>query len=194
VPPATPHSLFRLDAMRPEREIREVLGFEGPIEYFDHHQSHAASSYYYSGFSDAALLTVDAVGEWATTTYGRAEGSRLELFEEVRFPDSLGLLYSAVTSYLGFDVNDAEYKVMGLAPHGEPRYVDQVRSLIIVQDDGQFRLDMRYFEFLGGALERHLRLNSRYRDRQSRRAPAAPRRWARRRKRNPPAWSAPRRS
>ena len=151
VPPATPHSLFRLDAMRPEREIREVLGFEGPIEYFDHHQSHAASSYYYSGFSDAALLTVDAVGEWATTTYGRAEGSRLELFEEVRFPDSLGLLYSAVTSYLGFDVNDAEYKVMGLAPHGEPRYVDQVRSLIIVQDDGQFRLDMRYFEFLGGA-------------------------------------------
>jgi carbamoyltransferase len=151
VPPATPRALFRLDAMRPEREIRELLGFEGPIEYFDHHQSHAASSYYYSGFSEAALLTVDAVGEWATASYGRAEGARLELFEEVRFPDSLGLLYSAITSYLGFQVNDAEYKVMGLAPYGEPRYVDQVRALVTVEDDGRFRLDMRYFDFLGGA-------------------------------------------
>jgi carbamoyltransferase len=150
VPPATPRALFRLDALRPEREIRELLGFEGPIEYFDHHQSHAASSYYYSGFAEAALLTVDAVGEWATTSYGRAEGSRLELFEEVRFPDSLGLLYSAITSYLGFEVNDAEYKVMGLAPYGEPRYVGQVRSLVTVEDDGRFRLDMRYFDFLGG--------------------------------------------
>jgi carbamoyltransferase len=151
VPPATPRSLFRLDAMRPEREIRELLGFEGAIEYFDHHQSHAASSYYYSGFSEAALLTVDAVGEWATASYGRAAGSGLELFEEVRFPDSLGLLYSTITSYLGFDVNDAEYKVMGLAPYGEPRYLDQVRTLITVEDEGRFRLDMRYFDFLGGA-------------------------------------------
>jgi carbamoyltransferase len=151
VPPAAPRALFRLDALRPEREIRELLGFDGPIEYFDHHQSHAASSYYYSGFAQAALLTVDAVGEWATTSYGRAEGSRLELLEEVRFPDSLGLLYSSITSYLGFEVNDAEYKVMGLAPYGEPRYVDQVRSLVTVEEDGRFRLDMRYFDFLGGA-------------------------------------------
>jgi carbamoyltransferase len=151
VPPATPQSLFRLDAVRPEREIRELLGFEGPIDYFDHHESHAASSYYFSGFSDAAVLTVDAVGEWATTSYGRAEGSRLELIEEVRFPDSLGLLYSAITSYLGFEVNDGEYKVMGLAPYGAPRYLDAMRSLLTVEDGGRFRLDMRYFDFLGGA-------------------------------------------
>jgi carbamoyltransferase len=151
VPPATPQSLFRLDAVRPEREIRELLGFEGPIDYFDHHESHAASSYYFSGFSDAAVLTVDAVGEWATASYGRAEGSRLELFEEVRFPDSLGLLYSAITSYLGFEVNDGEYKVMGLAPYGAPRYLDAMRSLLTVEDGGRFRLNMRYFDFLGGA-------------------------------------------
>jgi carbamoyltransferase len=150
VPPATPQSLFRLDAVRPEREVRELLGFEGPIDYFDHHQSHAASSYYFSGFSDAAMLTVDAVGEWATASYGRAEGPRLELFEEVRFPDSLGLLYSAITSYLGFEVNDGEYKVMGLAPYGAPRYLDAMRSLLTVEDGGRFRLDMRYFDFLGG--------------------------------------------
>ena len=150
VPPAAPPALFRLDAMRPEREIRELLGFEGEIDYFDHHQSHAASSYYYSGFSEAALLTVDAVGEWATASYGRAEGSHLALFEEVRFPDSLGLLYSAITSYLGFEVNDAEYKVMGLAPYGEPRYLDQIRSLVTADAAGGFRLDMRYFDFRGG--------------------------------------------
>jgi carbamoyltransferase len=151
VPPATPQSLFRLDPGRPQREIREVLGFDGPVDTFDHHLSHAASSYYFSGFEEAAVMTVDAVGEWATASYGRAEGARLDLFEEVRFPDSLGLLYSAITSYLGFDVNDAEYKVMGLAPYGEPRYADQVRSLISVQEGGQFRLDLRYFDFLGGA-------------------------------------------
>jgi carbamoyltransferase len=148
VPPASPQTLFRLDAMRPEREIRELLGFEGPVEYFDHHRSHAASGYYYSGFPEAALLTVDAVGEWATASYGAAEGARLDLVEEVAFPDSLGLLYSAITAYLGFEVNDAEYKVMGLAPYGEPRYVDAIRSLVSIENGGGFRLDLRYFDFL----------------------------------------------
>lgn len=150
VPPLTPAALFRLDAMRPEREIREILGFDGRIELVEHHQAHAASSYYFSGFSDAAVLTVDAVGEWTTTAYGRAAGSSLELLEEVRFPHSLGLLYSTITAYLGFEVNDAEYKVMGLAPYGEPRFLDEVRALIEPLEAGQFRLNLRYFDFLRG--------------------------------------------
>lgn len=143
-------ALARLDARRPEREIRELLGFDGRLELFDHHQSHAASAYYFSGYPSAAILTVDAVGEWTTTAYGRGEGAALELVEEVQFPDSLGLLYSAITAYLGFDVNDAEYKVMGLAPYGEPRYLEQVRALIQDREDGQYSLDMRYFDFIGG--------------------------------------------
>jgi carbamoyltransferase len=150
VPPVAPAWLFRLDGDRPEREIREILGFGGPIEVAEHHQSHAASAYYFSGFPEAAILTVDAVGEWTTTAYGRASGAELELFEEVRFPDSLGLFYSAITAYLGFEVNDAEYKVMGLAPYGEPRYVEQVRALLAVDEGAGFRLDLRYFDFLGG--------------------------------------------
>jgi carbamoyltransferase len=150
LPTTSPLSLFCLDAMRPARDIREVLGFDGEILFVDHHKAHAASSYYFSGFPDAALLTVDAVGEWATTSYGRAEGKGFELFEEVCFPDSIGLLYSAITAYLGFDVNDAEYKVMGLAPYGEPRYVEEMYSLIKVGEGGQFRLQLEYFDLLGG--------------------------------------------
>ncbi len=103
-----PHHVGRV-----EREIRRTLGYTGPLEIFDHHQSHAASSFFYSGFEEAAVLTVDGVGEWATTTFGKAAGSTVEILEEVHFPSSLGLLYSALTSYLGFDVNDGEYKVMG---------------------------------------------------------------------------------
>ena len=133
---------------RVEREIREELGYEGPIEIVDHHQAHAASSYYFSGFAEAAVLTVDGVGEWATTTYGRAQGKQIEVFEEVRFPHSLGLLYSAVTGYLGFEVNDGEYKVMGLAPYGRPRYVEQLGALLASEPTGQYRLDMSYFDFL----------------------------------------------
>jgi carbamoyltransferase len=152
VPPSAPQALFRLDAMRPERDVREILGFDGRIVFVDHHEAHAASAYYFSGFPDAAILTVDAVGEWATTTYGRAEGPSLEIIEEVTFPDSIGLLYSAVTAYLGFEVNDAEYKVMGLAPYGEPSMADQVRQLIAVSSDGSFRLVREYFDFSGGRL------------------------------------------
>src|SRR5262245_17649232 len=148
VVPVRATALFQLDAQRPEREIREVLGYEGPLEFCEHHQAHAASSFFYSGFEEAAILTVDAVGEWATTTYGAGRGVSLELFEEVHFPDSLGLLYSALTAYLGFEVNEGEYKVMGLAPYGRPRYVDQVRELIEVGAGGQFRLRMKYFDFL----------------------------------------------
>ncbi len=133
---------------RVERQIRHQLGYTGRLELFDHHQSHAASSFFYSGFEEAAVLTVDGVGEWATTAFGAAAGAAIDLFEEVRFPNSLGMLYSAMTAYLGFDVNDGEYKVMGLAPYGEPRYVDQVRALVTRQGDGQYRLNLQYFDFL----------------------------------------------
>jgi carbamoyltransferase len=142
-----PESL-RLDPDRPEREIRERLGYEGPVLTFEHHESHAASAFFFSGFPEAALLTVDGVGEWATTAYGRGRGSGIELFEEVRFPHSLGLLYSTVTAYLGFEVNDGEYKVMGLAPYGEPRYLDEMRRLVSTGPEGQYRLDLQYFDFI----------------------------------------------
>ncbi|MEU6548756.1 carbamoyltransferase C-terminal domain-containing protein [Streptomyces sp. NPDC046915] len=147
VPDTRPEAFFRFDADRPRRDIREVLGFEGRLEIVEHHLSHAASAYYYSGFPDAAVLTVDAVGEWATTTWGRGDGDRLDLVDEVRFPHSLGLLYSTITGHLGFEVNEGEYKVMGLAPYGEPRFADRVRQLITVTDDGTFALDLSYFDF-----------------------------------------------
>ncbi len=138
------------DAARPERMIREYLGFEGPVLYFDHHLSHAASAFLFSGFNDAAVLTVDGVGEWATTTYGRGRGASIEVFEEVRFPHSLGLFYATVTAYLGFKVNDGEYKVMGLAPYGVPRFVDQMRRIVRSGDDGGYELDMEFFDVVGG--------------------------------------------
>ena len=137
-------------ADKPEFLIRHNLGYEGPILYFDHHRSHAASSYFYSGFEQAAVLTVDGVGEWATTTYGRGSGDLLELFEEVRFPHSLGLFYATLTAYLGFRVNDGEYKVMGLAPYGKPRFTASLRHLIQAGPGGGFTLDMTYFDFLRG--------------------------------------------
>ncbi len=133
---------------RVEREIRRMLGYTGRVEIFDHHESHAASSFFYSGLEEAAVLSVDGVGEWATTAFGRAAGSAVEIFEEVHFPSSLGLLYSAMTSYLGFKVNDGEYKVMGLAPYGEPRYIDQVRKLMMRGEAGQYELNLEYFDYL----------------------------------------------
>ena len=129
-------------------QIREILGYEGPIKYIDHHLSHAASSFFFSGFENAAILTVDGVGEWATTTYGTGNSNGIHLFEEVQFPDSLGLLYSTITSYLGFGVNDGEYKVMGLAPYGKPIYAEMIRKLVETAPDGQYRLNMQYFAFL----------------------------------------------
>ena len=140
--------LDRLSTPHPRQLIRDALGFDGRVEIFDHHLSHAASSYYFSGFDEAAILTVDGVGDWATTTYGYGKGAHIERFEQVDFPDSLGFFYSAITGYLGFEVNEGEYKVMGLAPYGEPDYADQIRKLIEVTSGGQYRLNMKYFGFL----------------------------------------------
>ncbi|MEM9597992.1 MAG: carbamoyltransferase N-terminal domain-containing protein [Acidobacteriota bacterium] len=139
-----------LDPGAPERGIRERLGIETPLLCFPHHRSHAASAFFYSGFEEAAILVADGVGEWATTSYGRAKGTEIDLFEEVSFPHGLGLLYSTLTGYLGFRVNSGEYKVMGLAPYGEPRYVDQVCQLIGMGPDGQFLLARRNFDFIRG--------------------------------------------
>ena len=116
--PSEKKVLTRLDPRRSEREIREVLGYDGRIEYVGHHEAHAASTFYYSGFKEAAILTVDGVGEWDTTSFGRGRGDDLEILETVEFPHSIGLLYSTITGYLGFEVNEGEYKVMGLAPYG----------------------------------------------------------------------------
>src|ERR1700733_3750221 len=135
---------------RIEWQIREILGYEGEIKYIDHHLSHAASAFFFSGYDEAAILTVDGVGEWATTTYATGQKNKIGIFEEVRFPDSIGLLYSTITSYLGFEVNEGEYKVMGLAPYGKPLYTDKVRQLIINGGGGQFTLAMEYFGFLRG--------------------------------------------
>ncbi|MBZ0253357.1 MAG: hypothetical protein K8I02_08465, partial [Candidatus Methylomirabilis sp.] len=130
---------------------RELGGYEGPILFPEHHQSHAASAFFPSPFQEAAVLTVDGVGEWVTTSYGVGKGAHMELGGEIRFPHSLGLLYTAFTYYTGFKVNSGEYKVMGLAPYGEPRYADVIREkLIDLKDDGSFRLDMDYFNYAAG--------------------------------------------
>ena len=131
--------------------IRNELQFEGPIIFPEHHESHAASAFFPSPFENAAVLTIDGVGEWTTTSVGRGEGNRVELLADLRFPHSLGLLYSAFTYYLGFRVNSGEYKVMGLAPYGEPVFRDLILSeLIDLKDDGSFRLNLRYFDFMAG--------------------------------------------
>ncbi len=139
-----------LDPNRPQRAIREKLGYDGPIRFFDHHSSHAASAFFFSGYPHAAVLTVDGVGEWATTSYAAAAGSKIDIFEQVDFPHSLGLLYSALTSYLGFRVNAGEFKVMGLAAYGRPRFEGEIRELVDSGPDGQYRLDLNYFDFLEG--------------------------------------------
>jgi carbamoyltransferase len=131
--------------------IRKALQFGGPILFGEHHLSHAASAYFPSPYIDAAVVTADGIGEWASTTIGVGRGIDLELAHEIRYPHSLGLLYSAFTAYLGFEVNEGEYKVMGMAAYGQPRYVDRVRKLIDLAQDGSFRLDMRYFAYHRGS-------------------------------------------
>lgn len=133
------------------REIRKELGFKGPLICPEHHQSHAASAFFPSPFERAAVLTMDGVGEWATLSYGTGNGNRLKMDSEIRFPHSLGFLYSAFTYYTGFKVNSGEYKMMGLAPYGNPSYVDVIyKHLIDVKDDGSFRLNMDYFNYCTG--------------------------------------------
>jgi carbamoyltransferase len=131
-----------------DKPIRKELAYRGPILYAEHHQSHAAAAFLPSPFEEAAILTVDGVGEWATATQGIGRGNQVELLREIRFPHSLGLLYSAFTYYLGFKVNSAEYKVMGAAPYGKPRYADKIlEELVDLREDGSFKLDMKYFAY-----------------------------------------------
>lgn len=127
--------------------IKEQLAYKGKLVFTEHHQAHAASAFFPSPFDEAAILTVDGVGEWATSSWGVGKGNKLEFREEIHFPNSLGLLYSAFTYYTGFRVNSGEYKVMGLAPYGEPKYVDHFRKFIDIKDDGSFALDMSYFNY-----------------------------------------------
>jgi len=127
--------------------IKKNLNYEGPVYYIEHHLSHAASSFLASPFEKAAILTVDGVGEWATTTWGIGSENKIDLKKEIRFPHSLGLLYSAFTYYLGFKVNSGEYKVMGLAPYGEAEYTDQIWKLLDVKHDGSYELNMKYFSY-----------------------------------------------
>jgi len=135
------------------REIRRELGgaYGRRIVFTEHHESHAASAFYPSPFEEAAILTLDGVGEWATASYGVGRGNHIELTHELRFPHSLGLLYSAMTYFTGFRVNSGEYKLMGLAPYGEPRYTDLILDkLLDLEQDGSFRLDMDYFNYCQG--------------------------------------------
>ncbi len=127
---------------------RELKPYAGPIYFAEHHMSHAASCFLVSPFQEAAILTVDGVGEWATASFGVGRGSDIELFKEIRFPHSLGLLYSAFTYYLGFKVNSAEYKVMGLAPYGKPVHYDRImKEMVHLNPDGSFKLNMKYFSY-----------------------------------------------
>jgi len=132
-------------------ELSEKIDWDSRLMFSEHHYSHAASAFFPSPFSEAAILTVDGVGEWATTTLALGNDTRIEMLREIRFPHSLGLLYSAFTYYLGFRVNSGEYKVMGLAPYGSPTYRDTILGkLIDLKDDGSFRLDMSFFDYATG--------------------------------------------
>lgn len=138
------------EKLRVTRAIKKRLKYKGDILFIDHHLAHAASSFLVSPFEKAAVLTTDGVGEWTTTTYGIAEGNEITLLKEIKFPYSLGLLYSAITAYLGFSVNNSEYKVMGLSPYGEMNrekneYYKKLRRIIDIKEDGSYRFDMSYF-------------------------------------------------
>jgi carbamoyltransferase len=127
---------------------KELRPYKGPILFAEHHMSHAASAFLVSPFEESAILTVDGVGEWATASFGVGRGTDITLFKEIRFPHSLGLLYSAFTYYLGFKVNSAEYKVMGLAPYGRPVHYDRImKEMVSLNDDGSFKLNMKYFSY-----------------------------------------------
>ncbi|HEU4764598.1 MAG TPA: carbamoyltransferase N-terminal domain-containing protein, partial [Candidatus Eisenbacteria bacterium] len=136
-----------------KRELNRGLGggYRKRYVFTEHHESHAASAFFPSPFEEAAILTLDGVGEWATASYGYGRGNRIHLTHELRFPHSLGLLYSAFTYFCGFRVNSGEYKLMGLAPYGEPKYADFIRAKMIdLKEDGSFRMDMSYFNYCQG--------------------------------------------
>jgi len=131
--------------------IRDELDYDGPVLFTEHHEAHAASAFFPSPFESAAILTVDGVGEWATASLGIGEGNRIRILKEIHFPHSLGLLYSAFTYFTGFKVNSGEYKLMGLAPYGEPTYVDLILDeLVDVREDGSFKLNMKHFDYCAG--------------------------------------------
>ena len=131
--------------------IKDKLGYSGKVIFPEHHESHAASAFYPSPYNNAAILTMDGVGEWTTTSYGIGDGNDIQLLADIKFPHSLGLLYSALTYYTGFKVNSGEYKVMGLAPYGEPKFKQLIYDhLIDVKDDGSFRMNMEYFNYCQG--------------------------------------------
>jgi carbamoyltransferase len=144
--------LWIKDKLYMDRQIRDALaGYEGDVLYAEHHESHAASAFLPSPFNEAAILTMDGVGEWATASCGVGRGNDVEIWKELHWPDSLGLLYSAFTYYTGFKVNSGEYKVMGLAPYGEPKYVQLIYDhLMDLKEDGSFRLNQEYFDYLSG--------------------------------------------
>ena len=134
-----------------KEQICRELNYKGKILFPEHHESHAASAFYPSPYSEAAFLTIDGVGEWATASFGVGQGNKIKILEEIHFPHSLGLLYTAFTYYLGFKVNSGEYKVMGLAPYGEPKYKDIILSeLIDLKEDGSFQLNLKYFDYAVG--------------------------------------------
>jgi carbamoyltransferase len=140
--------------------IRQQLGCECKILFPEHHESHAASAFFPSPYPEAAFLTVDGVGEWTTTSYGSGRENRIELLGELHYPHSLGLLYSAFTYFTGFRVNSGEYKLMGLSPYGEPKYVDVIlRELMDLKEDGSFRLNMKYFNYGVGLTMTNARFN-----------------------------------
>jgi carbamoyltransferase len=143
------------EELNPSSSDKEIKKFKSNIMskfmFGEHHQSHAGSAFYPSPFEESAILTIDGVGEWATTTIAYGDGNNIKFLKEINFPHSLGLLYSAFTYYTGFKVNSGEYKVMGLAPYGEPKYVDLIlNNLIDLKDDGSFKLNMEYFNFVAG--------------------------------------------
>src|SRR5947209_11408270 len=143
--------LFQKNLLRDELERFSEDFDRSKLLFCEHHLSHAASAFYPSPYEDAAVLTMDGVGEWATTSAATGNGNKLEIFQEIHFPHSLGLLYSAATYYTGFKVNSGEYKVMGLAPYGEPKYAQLILDhLIDLKPDGSFRLDMSYFDYCTG--------------------------------------------
>lgn len=131
--------------------IKKETGYEGVVLFTEHHEAHAASAFYPSPFSESAILTIDGVGEWASASYGFGKGSDITLLKELHFPDSVGLLYSAFTYFTGFRVNSGEYKLMGLAPYGRPVYKDLILTeLVDLKEDGSIRLNLSYFDYLGG--------------------------------------------